>query len=262
MYKIGVFDSGVGGLTVLKEIEKYLPKSHIIYFGDSANAPYGDKSKNEIKNLCLKIGKFLYNNSVDAIVIACNTATAASLEAMQETFPIPIIGVIEPGVKSALATTTNGKVAVIATPATVKFNAYRDVFDNFAPENFDLVQRGCKLLCPMVEEGWENKYSIYFTDEIIRLYLEAIPEDVDTLVLGCTHYPMIRNTIERQFTKNIVDPAKETTLELLNKLKTIDKKNDITPKIEFAISGDIENFKTIAERFLEREIQNLYNIKL
>ncbi len=264
MYKIGIFDSGVGGLTVLKEIKKKLPDSHIIYYGDNANAPYGDREEEEIRELCLRIGRFLYKNKVDAIVIACNTATAASLHTLQEMFTIPVIGTIEPGVKAALKTTKNNNIAVIATPATVKMNVYKNTFDIHAPQGYNFTQSGCKLLCPMVEKGWGEIHGSYLTDEIIRLYLESIPESVDTLILGCTHYPIIKDSISKYFKKNIVDPAQETTEELLKRLIGVRARNSETGngKMEFIVSGKKESFLNFAESFLEQKIENLYTLNL
>jgi len=264
MYKVGIFDSGVGGLTVLKKINEKIPNSHILYYGDSINAPYGDMEEVDIKNLCLKIGAFLYRNQVDAIVIACNTATAASITELKEKFPIPIIGTIEPGVKAALKTTKNGCVAVIATPASVKMNAYKNIFDIHAPENNTLIQKDCKLLCPMIEKGWEELHGNYLTDEIIRLYLETIPERVDTLVLGCTHYPIIKDNISKYFKKNIVDPASETAEELLRKLSKSRPKNAHLEegKLEFIVSGDKDLFLNFAEPFLGKKIEKIYNLNL
>jgi len=215
MYKIGIFDSGVGGLTVLKEIQNVVPSSHIIYYGDNGNAPYGDKIEVEIKELCLKIGDFLYENEVDVIVIACNTATAASIKAMKNKFPIPVIGVIEPGIRAALEVTQNKNIGVILTPASAKMGAYKNVFDVIAPKTYSLTEKGCKLICPMIENGWEDYYGNYLTDEIIKLYIEQISSEIDTLILGCTHYPIVEKNIAKYFKKKIVNPANETANELL-----------------------------------------------
>lgn len=264
MYKIGIFDSGVGGLTVLKKIIEKMPDSHLVYYGDSKNAPYGDREEKEIKELCLKIGSFLYSNKVDAIVIACNTATAASINELKEKFPIPIIGTIEPGVKAALKTTKNGNIAVIATPATVKMNAYKNIFDIYASENDSLVQKDCKLFCPMIEKGWKIFYDNYLTDEVVRLYLKDIPEETDTLILGCTHYPIIKDNISKYFKKNIVDPAFETTEELLRELSKIRPKNlpSKEEKLKFIISGDKDVFLNFAEPFLGEKIRKISNLDL
>ncbi|MCJ8342105.1 MAG: glutamate racemase [Cetobacterium sp.] len=263
MYKIGVFDSGVGGLTVLKEIEALLPNSHIIYFADNANSPYGDKTGDEITKLCIRIAYFLTMRNVDAIVIACNTATAAAFETLKNKFNVPIIGVIEPGVRTALKASKNGDISVIGTLATMNLNAYKKTFFALAGEKIKITQRGCKLLCPMIENGWIDKYTSYFTDEILRLYLEGISENSDTLILGCTHYPLIKDDIRKFFTKTIIDPAHETALELLHSLKNNEPKNkNIKPLVQFIVSGEINNFRKIAEKFLKRDISNIIKMDI
>ena len=264
MYKIGIFDSGVGGLTVLKEIREKLPHSHIFYYGDCANAPYGEREREDIENLCLKIGSFLYKNKVDAMVIACNTATAAALDTLQEKFEIPVIGTIQPGIRAALKTTKNNNIAVIATPATVKMNAYKNAFDTYAPRESKLVQRGCKLLCPMIENRWERIHGDYLADELVKLYLELIPREVDTLILGCTHYSLIRDKISKYFKKNIVDPAMETTEDLLRELDKIKNRNCQGDKgrIDFIVSGRERFFIDLAESFLGEKIDNIRTLRL
>ncbi|OQY41694.1 MAG: glutamate racemase [Fusobacteriia bacterium 4572_74] len=264
MYKIGIFDSGVGGLTVLKEIKKATPTSSIIYYGDNGNAPYGDKQEEVIRTLCLKIGKFLYEKQVDVIVIACNTATAAALKTLRATFPIPIIGVIEPGVRAALEVSENKNIGVILTPASAKMNAYKKVFDKIAPEGYTIMERGCKLICPMVEGNWEVEYGTYMTDELIKLYLEGIPSNVDTLVLGCTHYPIMQDTISKYFTKNIVNPANETANELMKQLAQIKEKDLSTgePTTEYIVSGNTEKFFDFAKNFIDKDIKEVKKINL
>ena len=264
MYKIGIFDSGVGGLTVLKEIQNTVPSSHIVYYGDNGNAPYGDKTEIEIKELCLKIGEFLYENEVDVIVIACNTATAASIKAMKNKFPIPVIGVIEPGIRAALKVTQNKNIGVILTPASAKMGAYKNVFDIIAPKTHSLTEKGCKLICPMIENGWEEHYGNYLTDEIIKLYIEQISSEIDTLILGCTHYPIVEKNIAKYFKKNIVNPANETANELLKKLSMIKPKDQSNthPKVEFIVSGDSKKFLDFAEKFLGEKIDSIYKMDL
>lgn len=264
MYKIGIFDSGVGGLTVLKEIQNVVPSSHIIYYGDNGNAPYGDKTEVEIKELCLKIGDFLYENEVDVIVIACNTATAASIKGMKNKFPIPVIGVIEPGIRAALEVTQNKNIGVILTPASAKMEAYKNVFDVIAPKTHSLTEKGCKLICPMIENGWEDHYGNYLTDEIIKLYIEQISSEIDTLILGCTHYPIVEKNIAKYFKKNIVNPANETANELLKELSMVKPKNviNIDAKVEFIVSGDSKKFLNFAEKFLGEKIDNIYELDL
>ena len=261
MAKIGVFDSGVGGITVLKEINKIFPKERIIYYGDNKNAPYGEKTVENIRELCLKIGEFLVLNKVDAIVIACNTATAASLETLKNRFPhIPVIGVIEAGAKTASETTVNNCIGVIATPATVAMNAYQKSFNLINPK-ISVFQKGCSQLCPIIEAGWKNTIE---NEAVVETYINSISKKVDTLVLGCTHYPIIRETIARYFKGNIVDPAKETAVFLkkeflLNSLKINENDNG---SCEFYVSGEIKKFKEVAENFLGGKIEKIYQIEL
>lgn len=261
MAKIGVFDSGVGGITVLKEIIKVFPKEEIIYYGDNKNAPYGEKTVENIRELCLKIGEFLVLNKVDAIVIACNTATAASLEALKNRFPhIPVIGVIEAGAKTASKATMNNFIGVIATPATVKMNAYPKSFQ-IIDHDISVIQEGCSKLCPMIESGWENTLE---NEAIIKTYIKRIPEKVDTLVLGCTHYPIIRETIEKYFRGQIVDPAKETAVLLKKELflNSVETNKNNKGTCDFYVSGEIKKFKKVAGNFLGKNIENIYQISL
>lgn len=261
MAKIGVFDSGVGGITVLKEINKLFPKENIIYYGDNKNAPYGERTVENIRELCLKIGEFLILNKVDAIVIACNTATAASLETLKNRFPhIPVIGVIEAGAKTASETTINNCIGVIATPATVAMNAYPKSFKLINP-NLSVIQEGCPQLCPMIESGWIDTIE---SEAVVETYIEHLSKEVDTLVLGCTHYPIIRKTIAKYFKGKIVDPAKETAAFLKKELclKSVEINKNSYGRCEFYVSGEIKKFKEVAENFLEGQIENIYQIEL
>jgi glutamate racemase len=261
MAKIGVFDSGVGGITVLKEINKIFPKDTIIYYGDNKNAPYGERTIENIRELCLNIVEFLVMNRVDAIVIACNTATAAALDTLKERFThIPIIGVIESGSKTASKTTLNNCIGIFATPATVAMEAYPKTLKTINP-SISVFQKGCSLLCPMIEAGWnENKES----KKIVKEYLSFIPEEVDTLVLGCTHYPIIKNTLAKYFKGQIVDPAKETALLLKKELFLYgsEKINNENGSREFYVSGETEKFKKVAESFLGEKIKHIYQIAI
>jgi glutamate racemase len=261
MAKIGVFDSGVGGITVLKEISKILPRETIIYYGDNKNAPYGEKTIESIRNLCLKIAEFLILNKVDAIVIACNTATAASLDVLKKRFPhVPIIGVIDPGAKTASEVTVNNHIGIFATPATVSMNAYPKALRDLSTIIFT-TQKGCPKFCPMIEAGWEDNIE---NEKIVKEYLKCIPSEVDTLILGCTHYPIIKHVIERHFEGEIVDPAKETAISLKNELylSSININNIGNGITEFYVSGEIAKFKKIAESFLGIKIEYIYQIDL
>ena len=182
MYKIGIFDSGVGGLTVLKEIQNLNKNLEIIYYADTKNSPYGNKTLEEVKSFCKNITQFFIDNHVDLIVIACNTATIASIDFLRTLTNIPIIGVINPGASNAISLTKNNKIGVLATPLTVKSNAYKNEISAFN-KNIDIFQKGCKDLCPMIENGWETFSN---RKKILKSYIDELPSDIDTLILGST----------------------------------------------------------------------------
>ncbi|MEG0069338.1 glutamate racemase [Cetobacterium sp.] len=259
--KIGVFDSGVGGLSVLKKIKEKVDFADIIYYGDSLNAPYGSKSIPDIQELCLKIGEFLIDNRVDVIVIACNTATAAALDVLKERFTsIPVIGVVNPGASMAIKQSKNKKIGVICTPLTAKTRIYEKVITELNPK-YQVYQKGCELLCPMIERGWESSEK---NKKILKQYIDALPSDIDTLVLGCTHYPLIREDIEEISDKKIVDPAEETAMNVLFELNRISLKTGRKKSrkekinIDYFVTGDIEIFKEVGERFLGEKVLNVY----
>lgn len=210
---IGVFDSGVGGLTVAREIMRQLPNERIVYFGDTARVPYGSKSPETVTRFSRQIVRFLQTQEVKAIVVACNTASACALEELEKEVELPMIDVVKPGAHAAIESTRNGKVGVIATEATIGsgiYNRYIKENDN----SVSVVGKACPLFVPLVEEGlWEDPV----TDEIARRYLsELIDIGIDTLVLGCTHYPLIRSTVGRIMGDKVtlVNPAYETAHEL------------------------------------------------
>ena len=191
---IGVFDSGVGGLTVVREIIRQLPSENIVYFGDTARVPYGTKSRDTIINYSEQIVHFLMTKQVKAIVVACNTATSYALDVLKEKIDIPIIGVVQPGALVAANTTKNGRVGVIATEATVGSGIYPSVIHGYNPD-IQVTQKACPLLVSLVEEGWTDDP---VTDEVIRRYMDSLKKSgVDTLVLGCTQYPLVRKSIGR-----------------------------------------------------------------
>lgn len=215
---IGVFDSGVGGLTVVREIIRQLPSENIVYFGDTARVPYGTKSRDTVINYSEQIVHFLRTKQVKAIVIACNTATAYALEALQEKVDIPIIGVVRPGALTAVNATQNGRIGVIATEGTVGSGIYPKVIREYNPE-LQVVQKACPLFVSLVEEGWTNDP---ITDEVVKRYLTSLLDsNIDTLVLGCTHYPLLRKTIARFVGEKVtlVNPAYETACSLREMLK-------------------------------------------
>lgn len=213
MAPVGVFDSGVGGLTVAREIIRQIPEERMVYFGDTARLPYGAKSRETIIRFSRQIVRFLHSKGVKAIVIACNTASAHALKTLAAESDIPVIGVIYAGALSAVKATKNGRVGVIGTRGTVSSDIYRYVIQSLDPD-IQVFQKACPLFCPLVEEGLLHDS---VTDEIASRYLQELKEKyVDTLVLGCTHYPLIRSTIRRVMGEDVtlVNPAYETALEL------------------------------------------------
>ena len=189
--RIGVFDSGVGGLTVLQALYQMYPGAQLIYFGDSARVPYGNKSSENIVKYSLQSTAFLLEKKADLIVVACNTSTAVALDILKETFRIPIFGVIEPAVREASKKTRSKKVGVLGTFRTIDSLAYQKNMKSVSPD-VHLIVRSCPLFVPMIEEGIEDRQVI---EPIIRYYLDGVIGQVDTLLLGCTHYPLIKQYI-------------------------------------------------------------------
>ncbi|MCS5422340.1 MULTISPECIES: glutamate racemase [Psychrilyobacter] len=253
---IGIFDSGVGGLTVLKEIEKILPHENLIYFGDNLRAPYGSKSTEEILKFTLNISDFFIEKNVKMLIIACNTATAVALEVLKGRLNIPVIGVIAPGAISAINLTKKNKIGVFSTPVTAKMNAYKNEIEKIN-KDIEVYQIGCKPLCKMIESEWEDTEE---NQDIIKYYVEKLPTEIDVVVFGCTHYPIIKEYFYRELEgKQFVNPAKETALEvkkLLKKLKLLNKR-DSKGKVSFYTSGSINKFKQLAEKILDRSLEKI-----
>lgn len=210
---VGVFDSGVGGLTVAREIMRQIPEERIVYFGDTARLPYGSKSKDTVVRYSRQIIRFLRTRDVKAIVIACNTASSYALETVAGETDIPVIGVIEAGAKTAVQATRNGRIGVIGTEGTIGSGIYTEVMRRMRPD-IEVFGKACPLFVPLVEEGLLHDS---VTDEIASRYLSVLKgKYIDTLVLGCTHYPLLRSTLGRLMGEGVtlVNPAYETALEL------------------------------------------------
>lgn len=263
---IGVFDSGFGGLTVVREIMRQIPNEKIIYFGDTARVPYGSKSKETVTRFSRQITNFLKTQNVKTIVIACNTASAYALDELEKETDIPMIGVVKPGAKVAAETTRNGKVGVIATAATIGSNIYTTYIQEIKPEVM-VTPKACPLFVPLVEEGLLEDP---VTDEIASRYLlELIDIDIDTLILGCTHYPLIRDTIARTMGEKVtlVNPAYETARELkilLEKNGLLqDKKPDLGEnRYQFFVSDGAEKFQKFANSILKYGILSAKTINI
>ena len=263
---IGVFDSGMGGLTVMREIMRQIPNEKVIYFGDTARVPYGSKSKETVTRFSRQIVRFLQSKQVKAIVVACNTASAYALNDLEREIDIPIIGVVKPGAKVAAEATRNGQVGVIATEGTISSNIYTTYIRQLRPE-VQVTGKACPLFVPLVEEGlWEDPV----TDEIARRYLtELIDIDIDTLILGCTHYPLIRSTVGRIMGDQVtlVNPAYETARELKELLQQYNILNEEEPhlgenKYQFYVSDGAEKFKRFANSIIKYGILSAKTIKI
>lgn len=252
---IGVFDSGIGGLTVVKEIMKLLPDEDIIYFGDTARVPYGTKSKETVIKYSFQCIRFLLEKDVKSIVVACNTASATSLEILQRSFDFPIIGVVEPGAKTACKVTTGGKIGIIGTEGTVASGAYEKAVNNINNE-ITILLRACPLFVPIAEEGWQNTEVALLA---ARSYLQDFKNSgIDALIMACTHYPLLERTIENVLGKEIklVNPAYETAKLLEYMVSYNGIKNDINREGEYKyfVSDNPVKFKKAGENFLERSV--------
>jgi glutamate racemase len=257
---VGVFDSGVGGLTVAREIMRQLPNERIVYFGDTARVPYGSKSKNTVVKYSRQIIKFLETKNVKAIVIACNTATALALDDIKKDLEIPIIGVVKPGAKVAVEKTKNNKIGIIATEATVNSHMYTDVIKKYN-QDIEVYTKACPLFVSLVEEGWVKDDVTY---EVARRYLKEMQDkDIDTLVLGCTHFPLLRKLIGEVMGPEVelVNPAYETAVslgKLLDKLgiSAKDENRYRGGMYEFYVSDAADKFKNFANTILPFRIDD------
>ena len=264
---IAIFDSGFGGITVLKQLLKILPNENYIYVGDNANIPYGSKSKEEIINLTLKIVDFLVEKKSKIIIIACNTITACTYDILKEKYDTPVIEVIYYGVIDAINKTKNNNISIMATEFTVHSNAYIEKINQYN-KNIKITQIACRDLCPMIESDW---YSHSNRFDVLSGYLEKIDSDSDTLILGCTHYPLILEDIKKVLNeknnnsvKNIIDPALNTSSSIKkyleeNNLLNKDKFNK--SEINIYSTGNIEKVEVLMNMLLPKEIYNSYTIK-
>ncbi len=251
----GIFDSGVGGLTVVRAFHDLLPKESIIYLGDTARVPYGNKSSETVRRFSKEICQFLLSKNVKAIVVACNTASAYALTALKQELSIPVFGVIEPGVQSALAATRNGRIGIIGTTGTIKSAAYQNALKTIRPELY-LVAEATPLLVPLIEEDWLEHDA---TRLVLEQYLEPFHEaKIDTLVLACTHYPLLKPLLKKMLGSEVVlvDSAEACARYVQNSLQG----DDWFSRREAAISDQIyltdlpTHFTSMATRFLDRKL--------
>ena len=259
---IGIFDSGVGGLTVVRAVHERLPHESVLYLGDTARVPYGTKSSDVVQRYALKRADFLRNQGAKAIVIACNTASAVSVEAIRNTFRIPVLGVIVPGAKAACTQSTTGKIGVIGTQGTIESGSYQRAITAILP-NAEVVAKACPLLVPLAEEGLLHHRA---TELLAKEYLEPlIAEGIDTLVLGCTHYPLLQPLLEEIAGESITvinsAAAVATSIEaLLQENKLVSTTESHTDK--FFSTDTATRFKAVGESFLGNRIGDVEVVDL
>lgn len=250
---IGVFDSGVGGLTVAKEIMQQIPNERIIYFGDTARVPYGSKSKTTITKFTKQITRFLMTQNVKALVIACNTMSAYAIDEVEKDVDLPVIGVVKPGAREAVRQTKNKRIGVIATEGTIGSGMYERFITNIDP-NVSVLGKACPLFCPLVEEGMLDDP---VTDEVAKRYLkDLMDKNIDTLIMGCTHYPLLAPALKKLVGDRVrlVNPAYETARELKQMLEREnmlnDRSEDSRQDHEFYVSDLADKFRQFAANIL------------
>ena len=264
---IGVFDSGFGGLTVLKALLEVIPAADYIYFGDTARLPYGAKSVETVGRYAVEAAHYLESHGAQMLVIACNTATALALDRITAAAHVPVVGVVEPGAEAAAATTKNKRIVVIGTEATVGSHAYRKALE---VRGLQAREKACPLLVPLVEEGWVE-HSI--TEQVARIYLaEAFSDgfhDADVLVLGCTHYPLIKAVLQRTAPAHvkIVDSAESTAHAVASHLAQLlpdvhKQERRAVPYLKFFATDSVEKFRRLGARFLGHPIEDVQHVDL
>jgi glutamate racemase len=265
---IGVFDSGFGGLTVLKALLELIPEADYLYFGDTARLPYGSKSAETVARYAVEAANFLEQRGAQLLVIACNTATALALDKITAAASVPVVGVVEPGAEGALAASKNRKVVVIGTEATVSSHAYLKALE---ARGIQAREKACPLLVPLVEEGWVEHP---VTEQVAKIYLDEVFGDgfqsADVLVLGCTHYPLIKPVLRRVAPANvtIVDSAASTANVVRNLLQrallpvTSEEERRRVPRLKFFATDSVDKFRRLGARFLGRPIEDVEHVDL
>jgi glutamate racemase len=265
---IGVFDSGFGGLTVLKALLEVSPAADYQYFGDTARLPYGSKSVETVARYAVEAAQFLESQGVQMLVIACNTATALALDRITSAAHVPVVGVVEPGAEAAASATRNKKIVVVGTEATVSSHAYRKALEG---RGLQAREKACPLLVPLVEEGWVEHA---VTEQVARIYLaEAFTDgfhDADVMVLGCTHYPLLKPLLRRVAPPHvrIVDSAESTAHAVAAHLQQLlppppkDEERRAAPRLKFYATDSVEKFRRLGQRFLGVPIDDVKHVDL
>ena len=259
---IGIFDSGVGGLTVFREIKRLLPEEEIIYLGDTARVPYGIRSKETVTRYSIENTEFLLSKGIKLLVVACNTASSLSLEEIKKRTSIPVIGVIEPGALAALRRTKNKRIGIIGTEATVKSRAYPEAIKRL-DSTVEVFSKACPLFVPLVEEGW---LSGEIATLVAETYLRELKDkDIDTLILGCTHYPLLKDVIAGVMGDHVslVDSATETARVVKDTLERLELRNNSDKTFyKFYVTDSPERFLTVGEIFLGEKIEDIEKVDL
>ncbi len=260
---IGVFDSGIGGLTVVSAMTKIFPSEVFLYLGDTARVPYGNKSREKIQQYAIEIASWLVKNECKLIIVACNTASSYALNLLKKQFEIPVLGVIDPGVKRAIRLTKNNAIGVLGTYGTIKSDAYGIALKKTNKE-ITVISQACPLFVPLVEEGWVNGS---VPEEIAREYLASIQRsEVDSIILGCTHYPLLKTTIKKVLGEriNLVDSAEETALEvksILNKSKLYSSAGK-EGQVLCHVTDYTNLFEFLAYRFIDAPIRKISQVDI
>jgi glutamate racemase len=266
--RIGVFDSGFGGLTVLRELVTLIPNADYLYFGDTARLPYGSKSATTVARYAVGATHYLEHHGAEMLVVACNTATALALDEISTSAHVPVIGVVEPGAERAASSTRSRKVAVVATEATVSSHAY---FKALQKRGVEAKEKACPLLVPLVEEGWIDHP---VTEQVARIYLqETFADDfefADVLLLGCTHYPLLKPLLRRVAAPHvaIVDSAESTAKVVADKLKIdplttgANEERRNSPRLRFFATDSVDKFRRLGATFLGHAIAEVQHVDL
>jgi len=260
---LGVFDSGIGGLTVARALFERLPQESVIYFGDTARVPYGPKSPETVRRYSREILAYLLRREVKAVVVACNTSTAHALDHLRAHAPVPVVGVIDPGARAAVAATASGRIGVIGTAGTIASGAYERAIKALRPDA-TVVSQACPLLVPLVEEGWFDHPA---TALVAREYLQPLERaQVDVLVLGCTHYPLLKSLLAQVLGPRVrlIDSAEETANAVRRELETAGMLAPAggRPTHQFVVSDDEPHFRRIGARFLGEKLQDVAVVPL
>jgi glutamate racemase len=260
---IGIFDSGIGGLTVARELMRHLPYENIVYFGDTARVPYGSKSEETIKEYALQDARFLMTHNVKMIVVACNTVASVALQVVQKKCPVPVVGVILPATQAAVKATRMNKIGVIGTQTTIASCAYVNAIHALNPK-ITVVAQACPLFVSLAEEGWTHHRATYIIAS--EYLLPMLSQRIDTLMLGCTHYPLLRDVIQTTVSDRItlIDSGAATAAEVERILVEHKLKNPSTarPNHQFYVSDFPQKFQDVSERFLGRKLGRVVKVSV